>query len=232
MSELPALLTKKHTWQAWSKPAGWTVHNESPSLAEHLKKTNPKADFHFLNRLDRDTSGIVIVSESAAAIPALQKVWQADDTKKIYVGIHRRPRDFSMWERVWTEPLTDRAEGRKNPQGLSRERLPCETRLIPVEETEHLVLSVLVLGTGRQHQIRKHSVLHRMELAGDTRYGDPKYFEKLSKHLSPLRLGLHAAFLKWSPEGTPVVVFSPLPDFFTTVFPNAHTKVQSAIETL
>ena len=227
----PRLVRETPDWQAWDKPEGYTVHNESPSMQEFFKTALPRADIHCLNRLDRETSGLVLVTTSAAPIARLQKVWQAESTQKVYVGIHRRPRDFKMQDQLWSQALTDKSEGRKNPQGLAKDRVACTTRFTPIAETEHLVLSLLTLESGRQHQIRKHSALNRLELIGDTRYGDPKYLERLKTHLSPLRLALHATFLQWCPQDTVEILCTEPPDFFRTVFPDVHTKVRDRIGT-
>ncbi len=228
----PQLLQSGLGWEAWYKPEYMTVHNESPSLLEYFKEHHPNKETHFLNRLDRDTSGIVIVVTDPSRMVSLQATWQSEDTQKIYVGMHRRFRDYVFEPQTWEDPISDKAEGRKNPQGLTDQRVAARTRMTPVAETLHNVLSVLQLDTGRQHQIRKHASLHRMELVGDTRYGDLKYYASLKKHVGPLRLGLHAIYLRWNPDSTPVVVNSPLPEFFTAIFPEAETKVAAAIATL
>ena len=229
-AELPLLLQSFKGGQAWEKPTGYSTHNEAPSLLEFLQRANPAAQIHFLNRLDRETSGIVIVADSAASVASLQNVWGLDSTLKIYVGIHRRPRDFAFKEQIWDLPLTDKAEGRKNPQGLAKDRLPCRTWMTPLAQTDHLVLSLLTLATGRQHQLRKHSSIYKMELIGDLRYGDPGYTANLARHVSLLRLGLHATFLQWCPEATVETVFSQLPDFFSTQFSDANQKVKQALQ--
>ena len=222
------MITEGSTWTAWDKAAGLSVHNESPSLLDELKKLKPNSEFHFLNRLDRETSGIVITTAKASAVADLQKVWLQPETKKIYVGIHRRgKKEIPLKTQIWSERLTDQAEGRKNPQGISANRIECSTEMTPLLVGEHLVLSAILLKTGRQHQIRRHSVLHGLELIGDKRYGDTSYLRKLSVRLPHLRLGLHAAALLWTPEQRPLRVVCPLPSLFLELFPEAQTKIEN-----
>jgi len=228
----PICLKKTDEWEAWEKPSGWSIHNEEPSLLKFFTKLRPGTDFHFLNRLDSETSGIVLVTTQSGNVPLLQKIWGENSARKTYLGLHRRPRDFDFQPRSWSDPLTDVAEGRKNPLGLSQNRKPCLTHFYPVERNDYVVLSLMTIATGRQHQIRKHSALHRLELVGDSRYGDPKYRLKLLERYPDLRLGLHALRLNWEPFGVKQLVISQVPDFFATFFPDCRAKVQEACEAL
>ena len=219
------------SWKAWDKPTGVSVHNEAPSMLDLLKKANPNANFHFLNRLDRETSGIVVTTENAETVQNLQKVWMQPETLKIYVGLHRKgKKEVLLKPQIWTERLTDQAEGRKNPQGISANRIDCKTEMIPLIVGEHLVFSALILHTGRQHQIRRHSVLHGLELIGDKRYGDSDYFRKMSQRFANLRLGLHAAALFWKPEEKQLLIRAVLPAFYQEVFPDSESKLEIFLE--
>lgn len=222
----PTLLSENDDWQAWDKPAGFTVHNESPSLLEFLKKREPRTDWHFLNRLDKDTSGLVIVTKSARAVEPLQNAWAADTTMKIYVGLHRKRREPAVKDpEIWDESLSDRNEGHRQPRGKAAERVPCRTRFFPLETSPHLVLSAMILETGRQHQIRRHALLHGLELVGDPRYGDRAYNSGLKNHISDLRLGLHAFALLGKPFGKEQGLIAPLPEFFLKPFPAASRSL-------
>ncbi|MFN7730101.1 MAG: pseudouridine synthase family protein [Bdellovibrio sp.] len=210
-------------FDVWDKPTGMSTHNEAPSLLEMIQAQHSRPA-HFLNRLDAETSGLVITIRSSDKVKAYQKLWQSESTQKIYVGLHRRPQDFTPEARVWDWALTDKSEGRKNPQGLSKDRVPCWTKMCPLLESRHLIFSAMILETGRQHQIRKHAAIAKCELVGDSRYGDPKYNQNLAKHVADLRLGLHAAALIWAPRGTTQVLQSPLPPFFESNLPGATTR--------
>lgn len=227
-SETPELLRDGGGWQIWSKPSGFTVHNEPPSLADFLSGKGMNASF--VNRLDKETSGLVVTARDPATHARLQGLWQAPTTRKFYIGLHRKPRASVPEDIWWEDSLTDRSEGRKNPRGIASDRVPARTRFRRLAETAHLILSAVEIETGRQHQIRKHAAIHGVELIGDERYGDPKYLGNLRRHLPFLRLGLHAAGLLWIPEGKQEVVFSPLPDFFSEAFPDAQIHVRAFLD--
>jgi tRNA pseudouridine65 synthase len=75
--------------------------------------------------------------------------------------------------------LTDKAEGRKSPQGLVKNRIPSDTQFSVIKESNYLSLCEFRLGTGRQHQIRKHAALAKHAIIGDSRYGSPNLNKKI-----------------------------------------------------
>lgn len=204
-------------FDVWDKPNTMSTHNEEPSLQAEIQKIQA-GPVNFLNRLDAVTSGLVVTVRDPAKMKAYQELWQDASTRKIYLGLHRRPNGFEMRPQVWDQPLTDKTEGRKNPQGLSKDRVPSRTIFTPLMETRYFVLSALVLESGRQHQIRKHAALARCEIIGDFRYGDSKYLGSLNRYVPDLRLGLHAVALHWKPGP----VLAPIPEFFEKNMPGAR----------
>lgn len=223
----------------WNKPESMSVHNESPSLIEHisgsdlnLKNSAESAAVHFLNRLDRDTSGLVVQILKADKVAQYQSIWQSEKTIKIYLGIHRLSPKLEQKRTIWNWPLTDQAEGFRNPQGLSKNRQDCITEFIPLDCTRHLLSSILILKTGRQHQIRKHSVLAGCELIGDTRYGEPRYQKNLKTHMPDLRLGLHCYALHWTVDNKQLKVKTEIPEFYEKLFPQLKNSVDQILETL
>ena len=179
-----------------SKPSGVSVHNDANSVAEWLKTQNKP--LHFVNRLDRETSGLMVVAQ----IPDLHEpLRQAlDEGQKIYrallCGGWKTP---NLKKVSWTYALTDQAEGFKNVQGLSGDRKECLS-IAELKRNNTFFSEVLVeIKTGRQHQIRRHAVLHGQAIAGDNRYGNKKHNQKLEQiyKVSQLRLQLHAEQLKF-----------------------------------
>lgn len=179
-----------------TKPSGVSVHNDTNSVAEWLKtQGNP---LHFVNRLDRETSGLLLVAKKpelhaplAAAIEDGRKIYRA-----LLCGGWKNPKDRKVH---WTWALTDQAEGYKNVQG-SFENLKDCLSLVELQRTNTYFSEVLVeLKTGRQHQIRRHAVLHGQAIVGDNRYGNEKHNQKLAQiyRQNSLRLQLHAETLKF-----------------------------------
>ncbi|MCC6137591.1 MAG: RNA pseudouridine synthase, partial [Bdellovibrionaceae bacterium] len=111
--------------------------------------------------------------------------------KKIYNGILRGK--LSANEGVWDQPLTDKAEGRTNPQGIPKSRVACETRYKTVTANTYFTHCEFQLITGRQHQIRKHTALVKHALVGDPRYNDPKYNKKIAEIYKHTRMLLHCS---------------------------------------
>lgn len=217
--------------EVWDKPSGWSTHNEPPSLQEFLTQRS-SGPLHFLNRLDAETSGLVVLVKKAERVSFYQDIWQQAGTRKIYWGLHRRPRDFKMQPQDWHWPLSDKSDGYKNPQGLAKDRVACSTHFVPISETRHLIFSALILETGRQHQIRKHSCVAGCELIGDKRYGEAAYNRKLSAHIPDLRLGLHCAALVWTVPDSPQILSTKAPPFFEKLIPDAGRKFEDFMRTL
>lgn len=197
-----------------NKPTGLLSHADSgggENLLD-LLKAQKKDSFHVLNRLDKEASGLVLLVRPQK-VAEFQALWQKPQSRKIYTAVtHGVCSQSSM---TWAWQLSDKAEGRKNPQGLSAQRVACETRVQVLQSNQYFSLIEAELITGRQHQIRKHAAMNRTALVGDTRYSDAKKaelasrlygFERLALHCSRVELG---PALKWE---------SSIPGEFTKLF--------------
>lgn len=177
-----------------TKPSGYSVHNQKPSLVEFL--TEQKKPLHFVNRLDQDTSGLMVVAqkpelhaELATSLESGRKIYRA-----LLRGTWKNPRP----ELKVNLPLTDKAEGRDNPQGIANERKACETIFTLLRTNAYFSEVTAEILTGRQHQIRKHAALLKQPIVGDNRYGNPKDNERLEKFYKVSRLQLHAEKLEFT----------------------------------
>lgn len=179
-----------------NKPEGISVHNneDKQNLLILLEKEFAAIKLYPIHRLDKETSGIQILALNSEAAQKYSSEFQNRSVKKIYHGILRGQLNDSSGS--WTRPLTDKAEGRKNPQGQSKDRVPCETKFSVLKQNQYFTLCEFDLITGRQHQIRKHTALVNHPLVGDARYGENKYNEKMAKIYSTNRLFLHCAHIK------------------------------------
>ncbi len=163
-----------------NKFEGISVHNvEDPSnLIQILKIQLKLKSLYPIHRLDKETSGIQIFALNESAAKFFSDEFQKRTIEKKYIGILRGT--LPVTDGVWSNPLTDKAEGRKNPQGLSKERVSCETQFKVIEQSKYFSLCEFNLITGRQHQIRKHAALAKHALVGDQRYGDKSYNKKIA----------------------------------------------------
>jgi len=177
-------------WLAINKPASMTVHNEKgEDLISLVKEYLPKQkDVFLMNRLDGGTSGIVMVGTEKSVASNIQQQIEKRTVTKIYFAICKRSKAEKVLvnqEGLWKWYLTKRAEGRSNPQGFQKMRVPCKTfwQALPVDE-EHCYFKLNLL-TGRKHQIRRHAALADWPVLGDGRYGiaeEEGQFDRLALH--------------------------------------------------
>lgn len=170
------------------KPEGLSVHNQSPSLSEQL--TLAGKALHFINRLDLETSGLMVIAQRpelhAPLASALEK------GQKFYRALLRSPWKNPQQELLWSWPISDKAEGRKNPQGAASDRVKAETKVQIVRSNQYFTEAYFELLTGRQHQIRKHCALANHAIVGDPRYNEDKYNTNIQKFYGNTRMLLHA----------------------------------------
>jgi tRNA pseudouridine65 synthase len=227
----PTILTQGPGWLVIDKPAGLSVHNDPEGKADALSvlhailTRNPELakatawDRAFglapVHRLDRDTSGVLLIATQKNTASRLQQEFEARRVEKTYRAIVRGSLQGGG---SWNFPLSERAEGRRNPQGPLAERKPCSTVFRLVRANAHLSELEIDLLTGRQHQIRRHAALARHEVAFDRRYGDPRYVKRLEGIFGFSRLLLHSSRLKLTSGETRIDVESPTPEEFERVF--------------
>ncbi|OFZ30226.1 MAG: hypothetical protein A2622_10320 [Bdellovibrionales bacterium RIFCSPHIGHO2_01_FULL_40_29] len=175
-----------------NKPPGVSVHNEKPSLLDFLQ--SQKRPPHFVSRLDRETSGLMIVAKTALLHETLSEALQ-QGTKTYRALLRNQWRESESNQWAW--PLTDKAEGRDNPQGKTAERLPCESHVQVIRSNKFFTEAAITILTGRQHQIRKHSALAKHPIVGDGRYNDKKYNDMIADRYKISRMWLHAECLQF-----------------------------------
>jgi tRNA pseudouridine65 synthase len=192
MNKIKILFQEKN-FLAVDKEAGISVHNnEDPhNLLLQLEKQLGVNKFFPVHRLDKETSGIQVLALNSEVARKLADEFQQRSVEKIYVGVLRG--QLKVREGAWALSLSDKGEGRKNPAGLSKDRIPCETRFKVMKDTKFFSMCEFNLITGRQHQIRKHSAMDNHALVGDPRYGDPKYNTKIASIYKTDRMYLHCS---------------------------------------
>jgi 23S rRNA pseudouridine1911/1915/1917 synthase len=158
---------------AIDKPAGLVVHptykNPDGTLLDELRAREPYMTLSLVGRLDKLTSGIVVVAKSAAVHAAMQKTWP--EAEKDYLAVV-----LGCVEPVRGEidlPLgTDPADRRRRivrPDGASS--LTRYERL-DYDSTSNRSLVRCRLATGRTHQIRVHLTARGWPIVGDAVYGE------------------------------------------------------------
>jgi len=193
------------------KPDGVAVHGGSGvsnGIIESLRASRPQARFlELVHRLDRDTSGLLLLAKKRSALTALHEQMRSGAVFKRYLALV-----LGAWEggsRVVSLPLR-KYLNHSGERRVSVDRLEgadAVTEFAPERRYEGFTLLSARLRTGRTHQIRVHLAHLGFPIAGDEKYG---IFERnrtlLKQGLS--RMFLHAAELRFQhPVGGETVVF-------------------------
>jgi 23S rRNA pseudouridine955/2504/2580 synthase len=205
---------------ALDKPAGVAVHGGSGishGLIEQLRSARPQARFlELAHRLDRDTSGVLLVAKTRAALVGLHAALREGEIDKRYhVLVRGRWRDALRVVRAPLHKYSTVAGERRvrvDEEGRASETVFRRLRTWPSHEPA-LALLEAELKTGRTHQIRVHLAHIGFVLAGDEKYGDFAWNRTL--HAAGLRrMFLHAQrlSLRHPISGAPLMLESPLPD--------------------
>ncbi len=177
------------------KPSGLDVHNKAGNLID-LLELELKLRLHAVHRLDQETSGLLLLAKTAQATTQLQTALSSSQSQKIYLAIVKG--QLASKSGIWSMPISAKAEGRKQPAGLAKNRRPAQTEYTLVDQTPWLSLLTCRLQTGRQHQIRKHCALAGYPIIGDQRYGDPKHTRLMAHKFKFNSLALHAYHLSFN----------------------------------
>lgn len=170
------------------KPHGLSVHNQSPSVMEQLQGL--KKPIHFVNRLDQETSGLMIVAQRPELHQKL--VESLENGRKFYRALLRSPWKDKPTRTNWNWAISDKAEGFRNPQGKVSDRKASSTDVTVIRTNKYFTEVYVELLSGRQHQIRKHSLLAGHPIVGDKRYNEEKYNKNIEKFYGTTRMQLHA----------------------------------------
>ena len=199
MSEL--VLHEGDGWLAVNKPPGMVVHDGPSSLVAALEAAGyPGASP--CHRLDAETSGVMLCSLRSDVKARITASLAEPQTVKQYQGVVKGHLSGSG---TWDQPISPKAEGRKNPRGVSATRVPAATDYTALGERDHLTMASFVLRSGRTHQIRKHAACNKHAILGDTRYGPA------TRPVGFNGMALHAARLRIVVDGTTHRFEAPLP---------------------
>ena len=199
--EFPVLMEDEQM-MAIDKPAGVAVHGGSGvsfGVIEQLRQARPGARMlELVHRLDRDTSGVLLVAKKRSALTRLQDQFRDRETGKTYMALVK-----GQWpsnKKVIDLPLQRYLIPNGAGEGERRVRIAHKDdanaqRAITLVRVSRLVgdysLLEVTIKTGRTHQIRVHLASQGYPIVGDDKYGD---FE-LNKRLAALgmkRMFLHA----------------------------------------
>jgi 23S rRNA pseudouridine955/2504/2580 synthase len=182
---------------ALNKPAGIAVHGGSGivrGVIEQLRAERPDARFlELVHRLDRDTSGVLLVAKRRSALTDLHRQLREGLTHKYYrVLVAGRWRDARRNVRVPLRKYVT-ADGERRVS-VAADGAPSHTLFTMAQGWDRFTLLEAELKTGRTHQIRVHLAHLGFPIAGDEKYGDFPFNRQLAR-LGLKRMFLHAARL-------------------------------------
>ncbi len=183
-----------------NKPSGTAVHGGSGlsfGVIEGLRALRPEARFlELVHRLDRDTSGILLVAKKRSALRALHEQLRLKQMQKDYLALVRG--NWQSHMKVVQAPLLKNIlQSGERVVKVSSEGKPSETRFKVEERFDNATLIKASPVTGRTHQIRVHTLYAGNPIAFDDRYGD-KQFDSQLAGTGLNRLFLHASALKFT----------------------------------
>ena len=209
-----AVVHEDHAILVVDKPAGLVVHPGSGNrdgtllnaLLHHAPGQSALPRAGIVHRLDKDTSGLLVVAKTPAAQTDLVRQLAARTVKREYAAIVRG----DLARAVTIDAPIGRHPTARTTMAVVAAGRPARTHVAPVERFGHATLVRCALETGRTHQIRVHLAAVGHPLVGDPAYGG----RRGSAHVPPFpRQALHAARLGLVHPATqtPMQWSSPLP---------------------
>ena len=209
--EFPILLEDEHLI-AIDKPAGVAVHGGSGvsfGVIEQLRQARPAAKFlELVHRLDRETSGILLVAKKRSALTNLQDQFRERETGKTYLALatgawpaNKKVIDLPLHKYLQADgERRVRVTTAEDPDGmrsitLVKVRSTAAAR--PEQGLPAMSLLEVTIKTGRTHQIRVHLASQGHPIVGDDKYGDFDLNKRLQK-LAMKRMFLHAWRLQFT----------------------------------
>ncbi|MDH4041116.1 MAG: 23S rRNA pseudouridine(955/2504/2580) synthase RluC [Gammaproteobacteria bacterium] len=211
-----------------NKPSGIAVHGGSGlsfGLIESLRQLRPGDRYlELVHRLDRDTSGLIMIARRPAMLRELHRQLREDEVDKRYLALVAGNWPKSL--RVVEAPLEKNVlQSGERMVRVARDGKRSVTEFTVVERFEGATLVEAKPITGRTHQIRVHARHAGFPLLGDDKYSDERSSD-LTIALGLKRLFLHARSLRISmPETGPMTLEAALDDDLENIL----TKLRNSL---
>jgi 23S rRNA pseudouridine955/2504/2580 synthase len=230
---------------AIDKPAGVAVHGGSGvsfGVIEQMRQARPQARLlELVHRLDRETSGLLLIAKKKSALKALQDQFRERETGKTYLALvkGRWPARLKVLDQPLHKYLLPdgkrrvRVTGKDDPDGMRAVTLVKVVRTLPnpagleADVADGFTLLAVTIKTGRTHQIRVHLASAGHPIAGDDKYGDFELNRQLGR-IGFKRMFLHAwrLALTHPVSGEPLVLHSELPPDLQIWLPEGGLALQ------
>ncbi|MFA5983404.1 MAG: 23S rRNA pseudouridine(955/2504/2580) synthase RluC [Methylococcaceae bacterium] len=209
------ILFEDEAFLVLNKPAGYPVHGGSGincGIIEGLRQIRPNAHFlELVHRLDRDTSGCLLIAKKRSALRSLHEQFREDQVQKTYLALLA-----GQWAKVQqrvTAPLQKNInKGGERMVVVSQTGKPAETMFKRLKLFLEATLVEASPKTGRTHQIRVHAAWLGHPIVSDERYGLDEVNQQFKKK-GYKRLFLHAEKLTFRHPvtGENMTIKAPLP---------------------
>jgi 23S rRNA pseudouridine955/2504/2580 synthase len=196
------------------KPAGLAVHGGSGvsfGVIEALRALRPSEELELVHRLDRETSGCLLVARKRSALRALHELMREGKVEKRYLALLAGHWNLGH-TRIDVPLRTDIRVGGERTVKAHASGKEAVSEFRPVQWFgKRATLVEVALHTGRTHQIRVHSAHAGHPVAGDEKYGNED-FNKALRELGLERMFLHAHSVSFDwPQGGDFSASAPLP---------------------
>ncbi len=205
---------------ALNKPSGIAAHGGSGvsfGVIEGLRALRPGEPLELVHRLDRDTSGVLVIAKKRSALLELQALMregedeEAPNKQYLTLLVGRMPQGTMTVEAPLLRSVLQGGERmvRVDPKGK-----PSTSHFKLIERRGGHSFCEVRIETGRTHQIRVHAAHLGHPVAGDEKYGDRDANKRLAEQAGLKRLFLHAASMSFELDQgrTPYFISAPLAD--------------------
>jgi 23S rRNA pseudouridine955/2504/2580 synthase len=197
-----------------NKPAGIAVHGGSGlsfGIIEALRAARPQETLELVHRLDRDTSGCLLVARKPAALRVMHALMRDGEVEKGYLALVKGPWDLGK-KRIDVPLNTEGRVGGERTVRVQAGGKSAVSTFSPVQFFRNIASMVEVdLDTGRTHQIRVHAAHVGHPVAGDEKYGDKEFNARMREQgLERMFLHSHRISFDW-PNGGDFSASAPLP---------------------
>ena len=181
-----------------NKPSRMAVHGGSGSsqgLIELLRfqRDNPKEDLELVHRLDKETSGCLLISRKRSKLRLLHQYFREGSVDKTYLGLLMG--SFKEDSFIVDQPLKIHTKNNLRKAIPDKDGKKAITKFKLLEKFENCALFEIKPVTGKTHQIRAHASFINKPLAGDQRYNPQP--DILSQSAGLKRLFLHATSISF-----------------------------------
>ena len=211
-----AVIHEDEHYLALDKPAGYASHGGSGlpyGVIEAVRAWNRYEYIELCHRLDRDTSGVLLLAKSRPALLRAQKAFKEGTTEKRYFALlvgRWKGEDREVDAALVKNSI---AGGERYTDVDEEEGKPSRSRFSPQARYRDATLCEVQIFSGRTHQIRVHALALGHPVAGDRKYGD-RGFDKAIRDKGLKRMFLHSHFLQLRADaGFPrLLLNAPLPE--------------------